>query len=48
MPKDVASGGAELNDVGRLTGLYCSGLEGTLSAPADVSPCPGNCCWGNI
>jgi len=38
-------GGRELEDVGGLTGLFPGGLGGTLGAPGDDGPCPGNCCW---
>jgi len=48
MPEEVASRGAELKDVSQLTGLYYSGLGDTLSAPANDSPCPGNCYCGKI
>jgi len=41
-------GGVELEDVGRLTGLFPSGPGGTLGAPGDDGPCPWSCCWGNI
>jgi len=47
-PEGGPGGGVELEDVGRLTGLFPGGPGGTLGAPGDYGPCPGNCCWGNI
>jgi len=47
-PEGGPCGGVELEDVGQLTGLFPGSPGGTLSAPGDVGPCPGNCCWGNI
>lgn len=45
---DNPHGGVELKDIGRLTGM-CPGCPGgTLCAPADYSPCPGNCGGGNM
>jgi len=47
-PEGGPGGGVQLEDVGRLTGLFPGGPGGTLSAPGDDGPSPGNCCWGNI
>jgi len=47
-PEGCPGGGVELDNVGQLTGLFPGGPEGTLGAPGDDGPCPGNCSWGNI
>jgi len=48
VPDGGPGGGVELEDVGQLTGLFPGSPGGTLGAPGDDGPCPGNCCWGNI
>ena len=35
--------GVELEDVGRLTGMFLAGDGGTRGAPGDDGPCPVNC-----
>ena len=40
--------GEELEDIGRLTGLFPGSPGGTFGAPGDDGPCPENCCWGTI
>jgi len=47
-PEEGPGGGVELEDIGRLTGLFPSSPVGTLGAPGDDGPRPGNCCWGTI
>jgi hypothetical protein len=38
-----SGGGFELNNVGRLTGLFSGGPGGTLGAPGVDGPCAGIC-----
>ena len=47
-PEGGPGGGLELEDDGRLTGVFPGGPGGTLGAPGDDGPSPGNCCWRNI
>jgi hypothetical protein len=47
-PEGGSGGGVVLEDVGRLTRLFPSGLGRTRGAPGDDGPCLGHCCWGNI
>jgi hypothetical protein len=47
-PKGCPSGGVELEDVARFSGLIPSGPGGTLGALGDNGPSPGKCCWGII
>jgi hypothetical protein len=41
-PEGGPGGGVDLEDIGRLTGLFPGGPGGTLSEPGDDSACPGN------
>jgi hypothetical protein len=41
-PEGGLGRGVQLDDIGWLTGLFPGGPRGTLGAPGDDSPCPGN------
>lgn len=41
-------GGVELDDAGKMTGLFRGCAGGTLGVPTDDSHCAENCGWGNF
>ena len=47
-PEGGSGGAVKLEDVGRLTASFPGGPGGTLGAPGDYGPCPGNWGGGNI
>jgi len=47
-PESGPGGGVELEDIGRLTGLFSGGPGDTPGALGDNGLCPGNYCGGNF